>query len=112
MARVLLSHTRAARIRSCRAGLRGRRLCRLTLTLGLALRSLRLLANRDPPRLHLGLLSRRGGDLEGARRELTHALTLLEREEPARLLLFGGGFGRDALVALCRAELRAAGGAS
>jgi hypothetical protein len=25
-------------------------------------------------------------------------------------LLFGGGFGRDALIALCRAELQATGG--
>ena len=34
---------------------------------------------------------------------------LLQREYPARLLLFGGGFGRDALIALCRAELTAIG---
>lgn len=62
------------------------------------------------PRLHLGLLARRGRDRETARRELTAALSLLEQEEAARLLLFGGGFRRDALVALCRAELVAAGG--
>jgi chemotaxis protein methyltransferase CheR len=35
---------------------------------------------------------------------------LLEREEASRLLLFGGGFTRDALIALCRAELVSAGG--
>jgi chemotaxis protein methyltransferase CheR len=62
------------------------------------------------PRLHLGLLARRTGDRETARRELTQALTLLQREDAARLLLFGGGFGREALVALCRAELVACGG--
>jgi len=62
------------------------------------------------PHLHLGLLARRKNDLETARRELQHALTLFEREEPSRLLLFGGGFGRDALLALCRAELIACGG--
>jgi chemotaxis protein methyltransferase CheR len=59
------------------------------------------------PRLHLGLLARRRGDLATARRELTVALSLLQREDPARILLFGGGFGREALVALCRAELTA-----
>ncbi len=62
------------------------------------------------PRLHLGLLARRAGDRESARRELGQAAALLEREEPSRLLLFGGGFHRDALLALCRAELAACGG--
>ena len=62
------------------------------------------------PRLHLGLLARRAGDREGARRELTLALALLEREDASRLLLFGGGFSRQSLVALCRAELGAQGG--
>jgi chemotaxis protein methyltransferase CheR len=59
------------------------------------------------PRLHLGLMARRLGDREDAQRELGQALTLLQREDPSRLLLFGGGFGHEALVALCRAELRA-----
>ena len=75
----------------------------------------RIAAHLDPafamPRLHLGLLARRGGELEVARRELARAHALLKTEEPSRLLLFGGGFGRDALVALCQAELAAAGGA-
>lgn len=62
------------------------------------------------PRLHLGLLARRGGDREHARRELQQALSLLEREEASRLLLFGGGFSREALIALCRAEWVACGG--
>jgi chemotaxis protein methyltransferase CheR len=57
------------------------------------------------PRLHLGLLARRAGDREAARRELERAVDLLEHEDSARLLLFGGGFGRSALVALCAAEL-------
>jgi chemotaxis protein methyltransferase CheR len=61
------------------------------------------------PRLHLGLMARRAGDRETARRELAQALGLLQREDASRLLLFGGGFGREALVALCRAELAAAG---
>jgi chemotaxis protein methyltransferase CheR len=62
------------------------------------------------PRLHLGLLARRSGDRETARRELGHALSLLQEEDPSRLILFGGGFQREALVALCRAELDAVGG--
>lgn len=62
------------------------------------------------PRLHLGLLARRGGTQDVARRELSQALVLLEREDASRLLLFGGGFGRDALIALCRSELVACGG--
>jgi chemotaxis protein methyltransferase CheR len=59
------------------------------------------------PRLHLGMLERRGGDRVRAQRELAHALTLLEWEDDARIALFGDGIGRAALVELCRAELRA-----
>lgn len=61
------------------------------------------------PRLHLGLLARRAGDRPAARGELEQALALLQREEPSRLLLFAGGFSREALMALCRAELAACG---
>ena len=61
------------------------------------------------PRLHLGLMARRAGDAETACRELEQALMLLKREDTSRLLLFGGGFGRDALIALCRAELKSGG---
>jgi chemotaxis protein methyltransferase CheR len=58
------------------------------------------------PRLHLGLMARRSGDRETARTELTQALDLLRHEEAARVLMFGGGFTRDGLAALCEAELR------
>jgi chemotaxis protein methyltransferase CheR len=61
------------------------------------------------PRLHMGLLARRAGQRDVARRELGLALPLLQREDTSRLLLFGGGFNRDTLAALCRAELSAAG---
>jgi len=61
------------------------------------------------PRLHLGLIARRAGERDTARRELEQAIALLEREDASRLLLFGGGFHRDALIALCRAELVRAG---
>jgi chemotaxis protein methyltransferase CheR len=64
------------------------------------------------PRLHLGLLARRAGDLETARHELGQAEILLQREDPSRILLFGGGFRREGLIQLCRAELRACGGAA
>ncbi len=57
------------------------------------------------PRLHLGLLLRRAGEMGDARLELTQARSLIEREDAARILMFGGGFGRAALLALCSAEL-------
>jgi chemotaxis protein methyltransferase CheR len=62
--------------------------------------------------LHLGLLARRTLDVSTARRELEQAIALLEREDASRLLLFGGGFSRDALVSLCRAELFRSGGSA
>jgi chemotaxis protein methyltransferase CheR len=62
------------------------------------------------PRLHLGLLARRNHEAELARRELAQAHILLQREDASRLLLFGGGFNRETLLALCRAELQSCGG--
>lgn len=62
------------------------------------------------PRLHLGLLARRAGDRGAARRDLAQALILLRREDASRLLLFGGGFSRDGLLAVCDAALRDCGG--
>jgi chemotaxis protein methyltransferase CheR len=62
------------------------------------------------PRLHLGLLARRAGDHSAARPEFEQALFLLQREDASRLLMFGGGFGREALIDLCRSELVACGG--
>jgi chemotaxis protein methyltransferase CheR len=64
------------------------------------------------PHLHLGRMAKRSSDPTTARRELEHAVMLLSREDPARILLFGGGFSRDALLAFSRAELRACGGAT
>ncbi len=61
------------------------------------------------PHLHLGLLARRRGDLAEATRELRLAAALLAEEDETRLLLFGGGLPRSALVVLCRTELRACG---
>lgn len=69
----------------------------------------RIAAHLDPtfamPRLHAGLLAKRSRNPGAARRELGLALVLLEREDMSRLVLFGGGFSRDALTALCRNEL-------
>jgi chemotaxis protein methyltransferase CheR len=74
----------------------------------------RVAAYLDPafamPRLHLGLLARRAGDRDGARRELAQASILLKREDASRLLLFGGGFNREALFVLCETALRECGG--
>ncbi len=81
-----------------------------------AIRHAELAAYLEPDfamaRLHLGRLSRRRADKEAARRELTTALGLLSREGSNRLMLFGGGFGREALEELCRNELRACGGSA
>ena len=59
------------------------------------------------PHLHLGILAKRSGDNDTAERELGQALTLLAGEDASRILLFGGGFSRDALLQLCRTQLRA-----
>jgi chemotaxis protein methyltransferase CheR len=63
------------------------------------------------PRLHLGLLARRAGDLRRARHEIGQARDLLAREDASRILLFGGGFTREALTHLCQSELLAIGAA-
>jgi len=74
----------------------------------------RVAAYLDPefamPRLHQGLLARRSGERDVARRELAQALMLLKREDASRLLLFGGGFNREALMTLCESALRDNGG--
>jgi chemotaxis protein methyltransferase CheR len=62
------------------------------------------------PHLHLGLLARRAGDLAAAQKELAQALLLLQREDGSRVLLFGGGFTRETLVALWCTELKGCGG--
>ena len=57
------------------------------------------------PRLHLGLIARRLNDKVLARRELSQALVLLRHEDAARLLMFGSGFNRQSLLALCESAL-------
>jgi chemotaxis protein methyltransferase CheR len=56
------------------------------------------------PHLHLGLLLRRRGERDSARRELALAAELLAREDAARLQLLGSGLQRTQLIELCRAE--------
>jgi chemotaxis protein methyltransferase CheR len=58
------------------------------------------------PRLHLGMLARRSGDREMARSEFAQARALLAAEDCSRILLFGGGFSRESLVALCDSALK------
>jgi chemotaxis protein methyltransferase CheR len=74
----------------------------------------RVASHLDPafamPRLHCGLMARQAGDRDTARRELAQALLLLKREDVSRLLLFGGGFTRDALIALCQSAVNECGG--
>jgi chemotaxis protein methyltransferase CheR len=59
------------------------------------------------PWLHLGLLARRSGRRTEAGSHLRQALARLAKEDAARILLFGGGFGREALSRLCRSEIAA-----
>lgn len=59
--------------------------------------------------LRAGILLRRAGQRAPARRALRLALELLVQEQKERIILFGGGFQREALVSLCRAELRGLG---
>ena len=61
------------------------------------------------PHLHLGILAKRTGDKVSAQLELGKALLLLASEDASRILLFGGGFSRDALLQLCRSQLSATG---
>ncbi|MFZ2060161.1 MAG: hypothetical protein WAU82_04050 [Candidatus Binatus sp.] len=78
-----------------------------------ALDSYRVGVYLDPafamPHLRLGLMFKREGDLPGARRELQNASMLFAQEDPARVLLFGGGFSRKTLIDLCGSELRLCG---
>jgi len=61
------------------------------------------------PHLHIGLMAKRFAEMQTAKRELGCALDLLDREDASRILLFGGGFTREALAAFCRTELHACG---
>ncbi|MCC6749381.1 MAG: methyltransferase domain-containing protein [Deltaproteobacteria bacterium] len=62
------------------------------------------------PRLHLGQLHCRRQAHDRAREELSRALVLLPREDSARILLYGGGFGREGLAALAEVMLARCGG--
>jgi chemotaxis protein methyltransferase CheR len=64
------------------------------------------------PHVHMGLMLRRSGKCEASRHELSQAHALLEREDTARVAMFGGGFNRSALRALCLTELAPGAGGS
>ncbi len=59
------------------------------------------------PRVHLALLARRNGDQTMARREFEVARQLLHHETSERLRLYSPGFGREALLELCRSHTEA-----
>ena len=60
--------------------------------------------------LRAGMLARRAGQLEEARRALSSALEHFPHQAARTLSLYGGGFTREMLASVCRAELAAAGG--
>lgn len=62
------------------------------------------------PHLHAGLLLRRRGEMTASRRELALARGLLAGETDERIVLYGGGFAREGLIAICDAQLAAGGG--
>ena len=75
-----------------------------------------LAAYHDPafamPHVHLGMLAKRHRQPELAQRAWKRAVALLPSEREQRLTLYGGGFRREALIALCREELARGGGRS
>jgi chemotaxis protein methyltransferase CheR len=54
--------------------------------------------------LQLARLTQRTGDPAGARREYSTTARLLPDETDRRILLFAGGFDREALISLCRTQ--------
>lgn len=56
-------------------------------------------------RFHLGLICKRSGRQAEAQAHFEAARALLLKEDPVRLLVFGGGFSRDALVQACQGEI-------
>lgn len=61
------------------------------------------------PHVHLGRLARRMGDRGTARQQYAQSTRLLPAETGHRILLFGGGFDREALISLCRTQSAAVG---
>lgn len=61
-------------------------------------------------RLRAGMLARRAGQHARARRALQAALDVFPHQAARTQVLYGGGFTREAMAALCRAELSALGG--
>jgi chemotaxis protein methyltransferase CheR len=56
--------------------------------------------------MHRGLLARSIPDLELMRSDLTAAVELFRREDASRIVLFGAGFSRSALIAICQGQLK------
>lgn len=64
------------------------------------------------PHLHLGLLLKKIGEVDAAKQELNQAMNYLEKEETSRIILFGGGFNRTALIRFCKTEFEMLGESS
>ena len=69
-----------------------------------ALSAVRLDPDFAMPHVQLGRLARRIGDLAAAQREFSTAAAQLPHESDRRILLFGGGFDRVALIGLCELQ--------
>ena len=69
----------------------------------------RAASSRDPrfamPHVHLARLSSKAGRTQAVRRHFVDAIQLLPAETDRRIMLFGGGFGREALISFCRTQL-------
>lgn len=58
------------------------------------------------PHVHAATIHRRRNEMRSACEEMERALTLLAAEDASRILLFGGGFSREALQSYCERELK------
>jgi chemotaxis protein methyltransferase CheR len=57
------------------------------------------------PHIHAATICKRAGEVETACAKMETARTLLASEDAARILLFGGGFSREALLSYCEREI-------
>lgn len=80
----------------------------------MALIQYQLATDEDPdfamPHIHRGRLLKRAGRQQEARGAYEQAAALVAQEHADRIVLFGGGFQKNALLSLCRNELSSIGG--
>lgn len=63
-------------------------------------------ANFAMAQMRIGMLQARAGEPRAARVSLHEAVEALSREDRRRLALYGGGFSRDGLCAVCESEMK------